>query len=147
MQNLVYTALGIAAGVGIPVMVAMSSAMGARIGNPFAAGMLVSVVGFVGMAAVLLTTGLPQGGLRWPAPTVLYAAGVFFALYIVAVTFLGPRIGVGNAVFLVLLGQLASAAVIDHFGLFGATVVPVGVKRAVGLVVMAAGVYLARKPV
>ncbi|MEM8648276.1 MAG: DMT family transporter, partial [Pseudomonadota bacterium] len=84
---------------------------------------------------------------RWPAPTILYAAGILFAVYILSITFLAPRIGVGNAVFLVLLGQLISSAIIDHFGLFGAPQVPITVKRMIGIAVMAVGVMLARRPV
>ena len=48
--------------------------------------------------------------------------------------------------FYVLLGQLIAATIIDHFGLWGAVTTPVTARRLLGLVVMAAGVYLARKP-
>lgn len=40
----------------------------------------------------------------------------------------------------VLLGQLISAAAIDHFGLFGAQVSPLTWVRAGGIAVMALGV-------
>ena len=63
-----------------------------------------------------------------------------------SVTLSAPRIGVGNAIFFVLLGQLIAAATIDHFGLFGALKTELTVRRALGLVVMAVGVYLAKKP-
>jgi transporter family-2 protein len=56
-----------------------------------------------------------------------------------------PKIGLGNAIFFVLLGQLAAAAIIDHFGLFGASVSPISLRRSFGLAVMAAGVFLSRK--
>ena len=46
------------------------------------------------------------------------------------------------AVFFVLLGQLISAAAIDHFGLFGAQVSPITLMRALGISVMAAGVWI-----
>ena len=39
----------------------------------------------------------------------------------------------GAALFFVLLGQLVSAAVIDHFGLFGAQVTPLTLMRAGGM--------------
>ena len=38
--------------------------------------------------------------------------------------------------------QFLMAALIDHFGLFGAAVRPVDASRALGLVVMMAGVWL-----
>ncbi len=60
-------------------------------------------------------------------------------------TFIAPRFGVGNAIFFVLVGQLISAATIDHFGLFGAMRFPVDAKRIAGIALMVAGVWLARR--
>jgi transporter family-2 protein len=45
-------------------------------------------------------------------------------------------------VFFVLLGQLISAAAIDHFALFGAQQTPLTLSRAGGIAVMAFGVFL-----
>jgi transporter family-2 protein len=67
--------------------------------------------------------------------------------YIASITTIGPRIGIGNAIFFVLLGQLIAAAVIDHFGLFGAIKSALTFQRSIGIVVMAIGVYLAKKVV
>ena len=64
------------------------------------------------------------------------------AFYVLSITFVAPHFGVGNAVFFVLLGQLVSAAMIDHFGLFGAVQSPLTLIRAGGILVMAAGVAL-----
>jgi bacterial/archaeal transporter family-2 protein len=46
-----------------------------------------------------------------------------------------------------LLGQLAAAAAIDHYGLWGAVQTAITPRRIAGIAVMAIGVYLARKPV
>jgi transporter family-2 protein len=35
-------------------------------------------------------------------------------------TWVAPKFGVGNAICMVLLGQLISMAIIDHYGLLGA---------------------------
>mgnify|MGYP000029406320 CR=1 FL=1 len=74
-----------------------------------------------------------------------YGAAMLVAFYILSITFVAPRFGVGNAVFFVLLGQLASAAAIDHFGLFGATVSPLSLTRAAGIGLMAAGVFVTQQ--
>ena len=50
------------------------------------------------------------------------------------------------AIFFVLLGQIVAAAVIDHFGWLGAIQTAMTPKRAIGIAVMALGLYLARKP-
>jgi transporter family-2 protein len=90
--------------------------------------------------------GLPPPQAWSGAPWWSYAAAVGVVAYVLSVTWSAPRIGVGNAIFFVLLGQLIAAAAIDHFGLFGALHTPLTAKRALGLLVMAIGVYLAKKP-
>jgi len=62
-----------------------------------------------------------------------------------SITAISPHFGVGNAVFFVLLGQLISAAAIDHFALFGADESPVTLLRAAGIAVMALGVWLTQQ--
>jgi transporter family-2 protein len=62
------------------------------------------------------------------------------------VSWWGPPIGGGQAIILVHLGPRVAAAAIDHFGLFGALKTTLTAKRALGLLVMAIGVYLAKKP-
>jgi transporter family-2 protein len=62
-----------------------------------------------------------------------------------SITWTAPRIGVANAVFFVLVGQIFSAALIDRFGLFGAAKYPLTLQRSIGIVLMLAGTYLARR--
>ena len=137
----------LAAGLGIPLLAALNAQLGQRIGSPAAAGAVLFVVGFLGAAAALAVTGgaAPLARLAGQPPQ-LFAAGLLVAFYVLSITWIAPRIGVGNAVFFVLLGQLASAAAIDHFGLFGAIPRPLGWQRAAGLALMAAGVALATRP-
>jgi len=47
-------------------------------------------------------------------------------------------------VFFVLVGQIISATLIDHFGLFGAAVTQINLTRAVGLAFMVGGIGLTR---
>ncbi len=75
----------------------------------------------------------------------LFLAGVLVAFYVLSITYVAPRFGVGNAVFFVLLGQLVSAAVIDHFGLFGARISPLSLTRSFGIALMAVGVFVTQK--
>ena len=79
------------------------------------------------------------------APKHLFLAGLFVAFYVLSVTYVAPQFGVGRAIFFVLVGQLISAAVIDHFGLFGARQMPLSASRAGGLAMMAIGVWLAQR--
>ncbi|AJE46042.1 DMT family transporter [Celeribacter indicus] len=134
------------AGIGIPVFAALNAQLGARIGSPALAGMVFTLVAFATIClyrlAVAPGTGLAALGGH---PAHLYFAGVLFAFYILSITTIAPRFGVGNAVFFVLLGQILSAGLIDQFGLFGAVRVPISALRGLGMAMMAGGLYLIQR--
>lgn len=140
------SAVMFAAGIGIPIQAALNGTLGARIGNPFAASSIIFALGLVICLAITTAVGWPDRA-RWQgiAP-VYFLAGLFMCFYVVAITIIGPRIGLGNAIFLVLLGQIVAATTIDQFGLFGAPRTPVSLMRLGGMLLMALGIFLARKP-
>ncbi|WP_195818522.1 DMT family transporter [Roseobacter sp. MH60115] len=140
-----YAVIMLLAGIGIPVLAALNAALGVRIGSPAAAATVLFTIAFLTCAVVMVVTG-PQALTKVvSAPKHLLLAGVLIAFYVLSITFVAPNFGVGNAVFFVLLGQLISTAMIDHFGLFGARVTPMDASRALGIALMAAGVFVTQK--
>lgn len=138
-------AIMLLAGIGIPVLAALNSTLGRHIGAPAAAASILFIVAFCVALFVALVTA-PQGFSRIPsAPRHLFLAGVLVAFYVLSITWIAPQIGVGNAVFLVLLGQLISAALIDHYGLMGALTKPLTAMRVSGIAIMAVGVFVTIK--
>ena len=131
----------LAAGIGIPVLAALNAALGQRLGSPVAAALVLFMVALVATGAVFVIAG---GSLRGAhsAPPHLFLGGTLVAFYVLTITWVAPTFGVGNAVFFVLIGQLISAAAIDHFALFGAAQHPLTLARGGGIAVMAAGVFL-----
>lgn len=141
----IYAATMLAAGIGIPVMAALNASLGQRIGNPFATGVVLFSVALMVAVVAALVSG-PGALARLPeVPRHLFLAGFVVAFYVLTITWVAPHFGVGNAVFFVLLGQLISAALIDQFGLFGARISPISLTRALGILVMAVGVWLTQK--
>jgi transporter family-2 protein len=141
-------ALMFVAGIGIPLMATLNAGLGRQLASPAAATFVLYVVGLVLALGVLLVAGgFPAAEKFKGIPSHFYMGAVFVVFYIFAITWAGPKIGIGNAVFFVLLGQLAAAAAIDHYGLWGAVQTALTPKRVLGIAVMALGVYLARKPV
>ena len=133
-------------GIGIPILAALNGGLGGRLGSPMAASMILFGLAFLIATTGALVTG-SVGQIRFTSgiPFHFYFGGLFVAFYVIAVTFIAPKFGVGNAIFFVLVGQLVSAAVIDHFALFGSMRFPVDGKRLAGIALMVAGVYLARR--
>ncbi len=144
-SSMAYGAIIFATGVGIPVMAALNAHLGARIESPNGAALILFVVAFSVAAVGVLMTGVPTRESLGNVPVGYFGGGLLVAFYVLSITWLAPRIGVGNAIFLVLLGQLGSAAAIDHFGAFGATPSPLSWRRGIGLMFMLVGVCLARQ--
>ncbi len=141
-----YVALSTLAGVLIPIMAALSGALGRTLDNPNMASLIVITGGFAMVLAYTLLTGsahLSMSALRQAQPMQLLA-GLGFAFYLLSITWLAPRFGVGNAVMFVLVGQIISSAAIDHFGLFGAVHKPIDLMRAAGIGIMVVGVVIAQ---
>lgn len=145
-ETLRYAAIMLAAGIGIPVLAALNAQLGARIGSPAAAASILFVVAFSGaLLTMALTTGPGPLAAAPAQPKHLFLAGLLVAFYVISITWVAPRFGVGNAVFFVLLGQMISAALIDQFGLFGAMVKPLSLSRVGGIGLMVAGVAMIQK--
>lgn len=138
--------LMLVAGAGIPVMAAMNAQVGLQLQSPIAAVVVLCCVALLS-SALLLTT---QSNVNWQLSTVppgYFLSGMLFILYIGSITFTAPIIGLGNAIFFVLLGQLIASAIIDHFGLFKTIPYEFDLKRLAGIVLIVIGIYLARKTV
>ncbi|MEM6407434.1 MAG: DMT family transporter [Pseudomonadota bacterium] len=142
MSNTSYALIMMLAGIGIPVLAALNAALGRAIAAPAAASVVLFVVAFLTSLAVVIFTGPQAIAKVASAPKHLFLAGSLIAFYVLSITYIAPHFGVGNAVFFVLLGQLISAAAIDHFALFGAAQTPLTALRAAGIAVMGLGLFL-----
>ncbi len=140
-----YSALALAAGIGIPIMATISGALSIRLGSTTAATAVLFFGAFVIALVALAINGLPTTLSFNSAPPYLYIGGIFVAFYVLSITWLVPRFGVGNAIFVVLLGQIISASIIDHFGLFNAQIIPMSTTRLFGIILMVIGIFLSRK--
>lgn len=146
-ETLRYAAVMTLAGIGVPVLAALNARLGSRTGSPAAAAaVILFAVAFCGAAATMLATrGTAALAAAPDQPRHLFLAGLLVAFYVLSITWIAPLFGLDNAIMFVLLGQLVSAAVIDQFGLMGSIVRQVTPMRGAGLLLMAAGVFLAQR--
>jgi transporter family-2 protein len=124
-------------------MAALNSGLGVRIGSPWAACFILLLVGAAVSGVVTAINGFPKA--PFSAPPGFYSGGLLVCVYLLGITWAAPKMGVGNAVFFVLLGQIVTASAIDHFGLFGAARSAITAQRAFGIAFMLLGVFLARR--
>lgn len=142
-QTIFYAAVMLAVGLGIPVFAALNGGLATRLQNPMLASTVALLAATCVIAtALLLTEGVPRIRFDPSIPLWFYLGGVFVAIYILGMTWVAPRFGIGNAVAFVLLGQLISMALIDHFAWFSAAHYPITAQRVLGLALMTVGVFL-----
>lgn len=145
-QNIGFAGWMIVAGMGIPITAMVAGGLGARIGSASAASSISLAVSMSVAIIVATAIGLPGKAEFSNAPLPYYFGGVFMAFYLLSIAFVAPRFGLANAIVCVLFGQIVSAAIIDHFGLFGAERTQIDVMRMGGLAVMGIGIWMAQKP-
>ena len=142
-NSTMYALTMLLAGVGIPIMAALNAGLGTRLQSPALAAAILFVVAMVAaLLYLLLVEGVPTSFSAPAMPFYFYLGGLFVVFYVLSVTWIAPRFGIGNAVSFVLLGQLLSIATIDQFGLLGAPQTSLTLPRLAGLVFMAIGVLL-----
>ena len=142
-QPIFYVLLMCVAGFGIPVMAALNGGLGSRLDSPALATSILFMVGAVVSLTYLFLSGdIPKSPIEQSIPVVFYMGGLFVVFYILSITWVIPRFGVANAISLVLLGQLISMTVINHFGLLGTLQNSISGQRVGGLALMIVGVFL-----
>jgi transporter family-2 protein len=146
-KDFIFLLLALITGALIPIQAATNSAFSRSIKNPIITGLMVFVIGLVGMILFVLLSRepFPTRQQLTSAPLYGYLGGLIVATYVVMITILVPRIGVGTAIGLIVTGQIICAVTIDHFGLFNVAVRSISFTRVAGICLMIGGVYLVMK--
>ncbi|HEX7783894.1 MAG TPA: DMT family transporter [Sphingobium sp.] len=130
-------------GAGIPLIGILNSGMARSLGNPVAATAVMFGIAFLAASGLTLAFyGLPTFRQIGAAPAISYGAGLVIGFYALSATILIPRFGTGNFVAFILIAQLATAAVIDQFGLFGMARQPMNVAKLAGFALIISGIAL-----
>jgi transporter family-2 protein len=122
---------------------AVMGRFGERVGTleafAFASALTALLAAVLLLAARRSLTGFSEAAQAEPW---LWSAAAMAAIIVLGVTFAAPRIGVAATIGIITAGNLAMAAVIDRFGLFGLDRIAITWPRAFGLVLLAAGAAL-----
>ena len=169
MNDLIWIAVVVSLGVTQALQVALLGAMNRARGPAEAA--YVSILGtLAGLTLALAIRGLMGSRPVLPAPfdhlaltgAVALASGTLLALlmrglpsgyaltgltavpYLLAASYLAPKIGVGLFLGALIAGQLGGGVILDHFGILGTATRPVDAVRVLGVAALVAGVVLVR---
>jgi transporter family-2 protein len=136
--------IGVLGGVAIGIQSPIAGAMGQRIGGA-ASSLIVHMSGMI-LSAILLWLKGGEKIREWHTlPWYMLIAGVFGVILYQTISYTLPKIGSTLMVTLIIVGQLITGIVIDHFGWLGVTPRPVDMTRIIGVGVLILGGYLISK--
>lgn len=136
----------IAAGALIPLQAGINASLRGALNSPLFAAVANFTVGGLLLAgyALLSRAPLPALSEAAKAPWWNWVGGTMGACLVLTGVLLSHRLGAATFVACIILGQLTSSVLLDHFGLAGFSQHPVNPMRIVGLTLLAAGVYVIR---
>jgi transporter family-2 protein len=142
MQNLFWiVVLVFLGGVGVAVQGPWTSIMTQRMGR-WESAFIVHISGAILSGLLLLLAQNNKLSLWQTVPKYVLFAGAFGVFIIFAVGFSIPRIGVTSTVTILVIAQLITGLVLDHFGLFEIPQYPINAYRIVGCIVLGIGAWL-----
>jgi len=139
--NNVYILFAIAAGAGVAAQAVINGRLRFILGAPVWAATAQFVVGLV---LLMSRQAIPAAADVARAPWWMWTGGLFGALFILMAVVATPVLGAALMLAASIVGQLGAALVIDHYGLFGGTVISVTPTRILGVALLGLGVILIR---
>ncbi len=133
-------------GVAMAVQGSINSALGKVVGL-LESTFIVHLVGLLLVLLLLFVFRLGDGNLVeiQKAPWYSYFGGVLGVIIIYSVVLAIPKVGVAPATTAIILGQVFTAGLIDHFGLFGLKKITFNYYKVLGVLLMAGGAWLVLK--
>ena len=136
--------LALFAGAATSTQAIINTQLRGRIGDPMQATTISFTVGTIlcWLYCLFNRTPLPTLETIRTIPWWMWTGGGLGTFYIWTSIVVTRQIGVGAMLGLVIAGQMTSSLVIDHYGLFHATVRPATMIRIAGTVLVVLGVCL-----
>lgn len=135
----------LAMGLLIPFQTAANSRLRQVVGPAYVSTLVSFSVSTLALLLVSLLLGsplMPTNQMLTEAPWWSWFAGLVAVVTITIAIHLFKEIGPLQAVIIPMFSQLIFSLLIDHFGWFGAQVMPLGLKRIIGSLLLVAGVTL-----
>ena len=146
MQQALFFLFAIVAGVMLPVQAALNTEIGRSVKDPIYATLISFVVGTLGLLLYMLAARSDWAGIRSATtlPWYYWTGGLLGALYVAAVVVLTPRLGLALTFGLTVAGQMVFGLLMDHYGWLGIPEASINWPRALGVLLIVAGVVLIR---
>ena len=137
--------IALAMGLLVPFQTAANSRLRMVVGPAYVSTLVSFSVSTLALLLVSLLAGipiLPTSQMLAEAPGWSWFVGIVAVVTITIAIHLFKEIGQLQAIVIPMFSQLIFSLLIDHFGWFGANVIPLGSKRIIGSVLLIVGVTL-----
>ncbi len=130
-------------GLSMAVQGSLNSVLGKIIGL-LEATFIVHIVGSGVLVIGLFVFNLGEGSFqKMPqVPWYVYLGGLLGVIIVYTVAYSIPVLGVALATTFIIIGQVGTALIIDHFGIFGLDQIPFTWLKGLGLAFLAVGAKL-----
>ncbi len=141
MSNLHWLLMMILGGMAVAVQPSINARLAQKVG-PYESSMISFAVGTLALLIVVLIQG--RGTLRGIGTASWWelTGGLLGAFFVTLTIITVPRLGTTAVMAAIIAGQLATGALLDHFGLFGLRHLPLTPLRLAGMLLLAAGAAL-----
>jgi transporter family-2 protein len=142
-----YIALAAASGFFLPLQALVNARTSYILGGPFWATLVNFAGGTAMIIVVLLALRAPVPAMEQIArvPSYCWFSGFMGVLFVAQAAFTVPKLGAAAMIALVIAGQMFGSMAYDHFGVLQ-NGEPVSWEKALGAVLLLAGVYLILQP-
>jgi len=147
MEYIALIVFAVVVGMLLPIQAASNAGVSRYFGHVSYAVLISFIIGTILVSAYILIMkpSLNSHIAELSIPKYVLLGGLISVVYTIAITYLSPRLGVGNTLFIIVFGQMAVALLVDHFGVFESIKHEITSKRVIGVLLMLIGLYLARQ--
>lgn len=146
IQNISLMMVALFAGASFVLQQAVNSNLRFEIGSPWWAGFFSYLGGTIVMLIMILFMREPlvSANLTLRSSLWSWSGGLFGAIYIAISILLLPRLGIFSVVTLIVVGQLVTSIIFDHFGVLNVPIQPITITRGIGAAFLLIGAVLIR---
>ena len=141
---MIYVLIAFLMGLLVPVQTAANSRLRMTVGQAYLSTLVSFSVSSLSLLLIALVAGiplLPSAELASAAPWWSWLGGIIALATITIAIYLFKELGQLQAMIVPLFCQLLFSLLIDSFGWFGSSVIPMSVKRGAGAVLLFVGIF------
>lgn len=147
MKTFLFILIVMIIGALTPYQHSVNAQIGAILKSPFYGTLVNFIVGTAALLILLtlLKPDIPSLRQLTSIPPYLYLGGVIGVALVTAIIIALPKIGATNALMAMIVGQMLSSILIDHYGWLGVPENTISLSRLAGAGLLLTGLYLVQR--